>query len=46
MGGENGGRAGAVRGPMNWTRSASSQKLRERFEFRAARAFAQLPPRA
>jgi acetyl esterase/lipase len=46
MGGENGGRAGALRGPVNGGASASSQKLRERFEFRAARAFAKLPPRA
>jgi acetyl esterase len=42
MGGENGGRAAAVRGSMKG-RTASA---RERFEFRAARAFAKLPPRA
>jgi acetyl esterase len=44
MGGENGGRAAALRGSVS--ESATSQKLRERFEFRAARAFAKLPPKA
>jgi acetyl esterase len=42
MGGENGGRAAAVRGSMKG-RTATA---RERFEFRAARTLAKLPPRA
>ena len=44
MGGENGRRAGALRGSMS--RSRSSRRMRERFEFRTARALAALPPRA
>ena len=45
MGGENGGRAAAVRG-ARLSRSRSSRPMRERFEFRAARALSALPPRA